>query len=135
MAKYENFIANLEVLKSAPEQDLSNEFITSGIIDKFAMQFELSWKLLKKALEYEGVIETSIGSPRQVIKASYSVYDFIDEALWLDMLDDRNSAERIYDSEMAARVVEKILATYIPAFAELQDDLQSFYGEELLLSF
>ena len=52
--KYANYKANLSVLRQAPEQDLQNEFVLSGIIDKFEMQFELSWKLLRKALEYEG---------------------------------------------------------------------------------
>ena len=41
MKKYENYVAALEVLRRAPEQDLSNEFVQSGVIDKFTVQFEL----------------------------------------------------------------------------------------------
>ena len=48
MKKYENYAANLKVLSSAKNEDLSNEFIISGIIDKFFIQFELGWKLLKQ---------------------------------------------------------------------------------------
>ena len=54
MKKFDNFCANLDVLARAPQQDLSNEFVQSGVIDKFALQFELSWKLLKALLQYEG---------------------------------------------------------------------------------
>ena len=43
MKKYENFKSNLRVLESAEKEDLSNEFIKSGIIDKFYIQFELAW--------------------------------------------------------------------------------------------
>ena len=45
MKKFENFVANLEVLKRAKDEDLTNEFVISGIIDKFFLQFELSWKV------------------------------------------------------------------------------------------
>ncbi len=52
MKKYENFCSNLAVLASAGKEDLDNEFILSGIINKFSLQFELTWKLLKELLKY-----------------------------------------------------------------------------------
>ncbi len=135
MAKYENYKANLEVLKSAPEQDLGNEFILSGIIDKFSMQFELAWKLLQRALRYEGRLDAATGSPRGVIKAAYSTYDFIDEDAWLAMLDDRNAAEHVYDSELAKRLTDSILMRYIPVFEDMLEQLEFLYDQELLESF
>ena len=54
MKKYENYVSALKSLRKAPEQDLSNDFIQSGIIDKFELQFELGWKLFKTLLAYEG---------------------------------------------------------------------------------
>ena len=50
-----------------------------GIIDKFYIQFELSWKVLKELLILEGVAEAKTGSPRDIIKMSYKFFDFIDE--------------------------------------------------------
>ena len=47
MKKYENYVSALNSLRKAPEQDLGNDFIQSGIIDKFGLQFELGWKLFK----------------------------------------------------------------------------------------
>ena len=41
MKKYKNYESNLRVLEKAGQEDLSNEFILSGIIDKFFIQFEL----------------------------------------------------------------------------------------------
>ena len=46
--------SNLAVLSRAYAEDLENEFIISGIINKFFIQFELSWKVLKELLRYEG---------------------------------------------------------------------------------
>ena len=48
MKKYENYVSALNSLRKAPEQDLGNDFIQSGIIDKFGLQFELGWKLFKE---------------------------------------------------------------------------------------
>ena len=41
MKKFDNFISNLNILSKAQNEDLTNEFIISGIIDKFFIQFEL----------------------------------------------------------------------------------------------
>ncbi len=66
MKKFENFKKNLRVLRLSKDQDLTNEFIVGGIIDKFYIQFELSWKVLKELLILEGVAEAKTGSPRDI---------------------------------------------------------------------
>lgn len=45
MKKYENFCSNLTVLASAGKEDLDNEFILSGIINKFSLQFEVTMNI------------------------------------------------------------------------------------------
>ena len=39
MKKFDNYVSNLEVLQKAENEDLDNEFIISGIIDKFFIYF------------------------------------------------------------------------------------------------
>lgn len=121
MKKYENFASALANLEDAPNQDLSNDFVQSGLINKFNLQFELSWKLLKRLLEYEGATLAASGSPRAILKESYRFYDFIDEAAWLDMLRDRNTNVHIYDNKLAQDLIQRILNVYIPAFCQLRD--------------
>ena len=72
MRKYENFASALKTLSTASSQDLENEFVQSGVIDKFSLQFELGWKLLKELLAYEGDRTAATGSPRDIIKAASS---------------------------------------------------------------
>ena len=55
MKKYENYSSNLRVLAQASKQDLTNDFIISGVIDKFFIQFELGWKLMKELIGYCGL--------------------------------------------------------------------------------
>lgn len=130
--KYENFASALANLEDAPNQDLNNDFVQSGLINKFNLQFELSWKLLKRLLEYEGATLAASGSPRAILKEAYRFYDFIDEAAWLDMLRDRNTNVHIYDNKLAQDLIQRILNAYIPAFCQLRDGLMERYGELLL---
>ena len=73
MKKFENYVSNLNILETAHKQDLSNEFIIGGVIDKFFIQFELGWKVLKELLIYEGVAAAKSGSPREIIKEAYKL--------------------------------------------------------------
>ena len=109
MKKYENFVSNLAVLGRAEQEDLDNEFIISGIIDKFFLQFELGWKLFKELLRY--------------------VYDFVDEEVWLSMLKARNDMTHIYDGAAAKQMVGRILEQYLPAFIKVQEALEERYGD------
>lgn len=131
MREFENYKSNLAVLSKAYNEDLENEFIISGIIDKFFIQFELSWKVLKELLRYEGKSEANTGSPREIIKAAYAVYEFIDEPVWLDMLQKRNNMTHIYDGNEAKALVETILNQYIPAFNKLSEEIKNKYRDVL----
>ena len=131
MKKFENYKSNLAVLSRAYKEDLENEFIISGIIDKFFIQFELAWKVLKELLRYEGRSIANTGSPREIIKATYAIYEFIDESVWLDMLQKRNNMTHIYDGNEAKTLVEIILKQYIPAFIKLSEEIEEKYKDVL----
>lgn len=131
MKKLDNYRSALNVLVEAPMQDLSNEFVTEGIVNKFNLQFELGWKLLKALLAYEGAREAASGSPRDIIKAAYRYFDFIDEGLWLDMLRDRNDTTHIYDESRLHKLVDNVITSYIPEFQRVLAAVDTRYGEDL----
>lgn len=128
MKKYDNFIAHLKVLERAYQEDFENEFIVSGVIDKFFIQFELSWKLLKEFMRYEGKSIAATGSPREIIKAAYACYGFMDENIWLSMLKSRNDMAHIYDGEKAEALLHRILEEYIPEFQRMRYGIEAVYG-------
>ena len=131
MKKFDNYVSNLEILKRAENEDLENEFIISGIIYKFFVQFEFSWKVLKELLQYEGKRAADSRSPREILKAAYELYDFIDEDIWLEMLKSRNDMTHIYDGEAAKRLVNSILHRYIPEYIKLRDRIFDKYENVL----
>lgn len=128
MIRFEQFSRNLEVLKRAHQEDLQNEFIISGIIDKFFIQFELGWKVLKELLIYEGRSEGRTGSPREIIKAAYACFDFMDETIWLEMLQERNNTTHMYNEAAAKELVEHILNCYIGEFEKMKNAVMEQYG-------
>ncbi|MEY8460432.1 HI0074 family nucleotidyltransferase substrate-binding subunit [Eggerthellaceae bacterium 24-137] len=132
MKKYDNYAAQLAVLERAKDEDLANEFVMSGVTSKFALQFELAWKLLKETLAYEGIAEATSGSPREILKAAFAAYDFIDEDLWLEMLKTRNELSHIYDGDAARITVDRIVEAYTPAFQELKRGIDELYTGVLL---
>ena len=123
MKKYDNYVSNLDVLKHADEQELDNEFVIGGIKDKFCLQFDLGRKLLKELLTYEGRAEAATGSP--------TVYDFMDETVWLDMLRDRNTSTHIYDGEEVRRLAQRVIDRYIPAFERMRHAIDARYADVL----
>ena len=128
--KFEQFSRHLQVLRRADKEDITNEFIISGVIDKFYIQFELGWKVLKELLSYEGVKSAASGSPREIIKAAYAYFDFIDENLWLQMLRDRNDTTHMYNEAAAVELVDKIIKDYIPLFEKMEKAVKDRYEEQ-----
>ena len=129
MKKFDNYKSNLAVLRTAHKEDITNDFIISGIIDKFFIQFELAWKVLKELLKYEGNSIANTGSPREIIKGAYAVYEFIDEKTWLSMLKERNNMTHIYDGNAAKELVHTILDKYIPAFSLMETEIEKRYQD------
>lgn len=129
MRRFDQYAANLCSLEKAYEQDLSNPFIIFGIVEQFAVQFELGWKLLREMAANDGIAEAASGSPRTIIKCAYAAFSFLDGHLWLDMLNDRNSVLHLYSEATAREVADRILAEYIPAFRELAEEAQKLIAE------
>ena len=88
-----------------------------GLIQRFEFTFELAWKTLKASFENEGLI--GLTSPKPVLKEAYAAGLIKTEAVWLDMLTDRNSAAHIYIEQLAGQICQRILERYIDEFNEL----------------
>lgn len=66
-----------------------------------------------------------------ILKTAYTIFDFIEEDIWLGMLKNRNDLTYIYDELEAKRLVGIILKEYIPAFVKMQKGIEAYYGSEL----
>lgn len=108
--KAEESLINLEKALKRLEEALQEKEINSlyidGTIQRFEFSIELYWKTLKRLLAEEG-IETK--TPREALKQAYAIDWIQDEAVWLQMLRDRNETSHVYDEEKAKRIYGNII--------------------------
>jgi nucleotidyltransferase substrate binding protein (TIGR01987 family) len=87
----------------------------AGVIQAFEFTFEATWKLLKHLAEAEGLVAES---PKRALVAAHKMGIVKDEALWLDMLRDRNLSSHVYHVDLAERIFAAVRDRYAPALAE-----------------
>ena len=103
-----------------PEDENLLGFIWCGVISKFCITFDLSYKLAKDILvEYHGITNFAKGSPREILKEAYAA-NIINSEKWLLMLKNRNEIVHEYkDLDAVDEWCEKISKEYVPLFEEL----------------
>ena len=89
-----------------------------GLIQRFEVSFELSWKLLKDYLEAEGFI---VNSPRSAIKQAVENNIITDGELWMDMLYSRNLTTHTYDEGMFNKTFDTIVKIYFNQIQQLYE--------------
>ncbi|MCK9268665.1 MAG: HI0074 family nucleotidyltransferase substrate-binding subunit [Alkaliphilus sp.] len=75
-----------------------DDIVIDATIQRFEFTYELSWKLMKYYLEYNGNLEGT--SPRGAIQESFKEGIITDGEGWLKMLQDRNQTLHTYDEDM-----------------------------------
>ncbi|RME44459.1 MAG: nucleotidyltransferase [Caldilineae bacterium] len=113
--KVQQSLVNLEAalgrLQEALQEPEENSLVIDGTIQRFEFVLELYWKTLKRILAYGGI---QTHTPRETLRQAYQARWLNDEALWLQMLDDRNRTSHLYNEAMARQIYERI-KTYLPA--------------------
>ena len=86
--------ANNSLQKVFIEQNTFSELEKDWVIQRFEYTIEISWKTLRKVLEYEQLNFTP--APKEIIRESYKL-DYIDSLeLWSNFLDIRNQMSHLY---------------------------------------
>ena len=114
------FLQRLQILAAAKQEDLQNLFIQHGIVYMFQEQFHLGIALLQDALREDGKGMEAMGAPKEIIMAAYEEYVFIEEDVWLHMMQDCRQTPQ--ETELKPLVM-RILMQYIPALQQVAKDL------------
>ncbi len=89
-------------------------------IQRFEFTIELFWKLLKKVLLTKGV---TAQYPKDVLKEAFAGSLIEDEAIWLDMLKDRNQTSHTYDQPLAIEIYSR-MPKYLEIFQKTLKNLK-----------
>lgn len=116
--KFVNAVERYEEFKNEGYEDVYLDLI----VKRFEFTYEMSWKALKRYLDFLGF---EVKSPRMTFKEAYSQGIITDEAVWLDMIEQRNLSSHVYDESEIMGIFDK-REYYKDAFLSLKQKLE--YG-------
>ena len=119
----ENFKRALNRLNEALEVE-ATELEIDGILHRFEFTFELAWKTMKDCLENQGMVG-KIGSPREILKESFSAGLIDNGEVWMDMMLSRNELSHLYDEETSREIYDDIKERYIIEINKLINKLDN----------
>lgn len=124
--QYNDFERAYENLRTGAKE-AKTELEIDGVIKRFELCYEISWKLIKTYLEYQGII---CKTPRICFKEAFN-NDLINNVdTWLKMIDDRNLLVHTYTFEQSRKIFEHINEEFLNAFKNLKDTVKKRLSEE-----
>ena len=97
-----------------------SDLLKEGLIKRFEYTHQLAWNVMKDYEEYQGIspIMGSRDATRQALKIG-----LIDDARWMNMIDNRNLTAHTYNENTATQVVKEILQVYHPLFLKYEETM------------
>jgi nucleotidyltransferase substrate binding protein (TIGR01987 family) len=128
LQRFSNFQKALAKLSKAVEiieqkmdfDEEVDELLEEGLIQRFEYTHELAWKVMKDYLEYQGI--TDIRGSRDAIRQALKV-DIINDARWMESIEDRNQTSHNYSDDTVARIYENIIMKYFPLFCHFEEKM------------
>jgi nucleotidyltransferase substrate binding protein (TIGR01987 family) len=104
------------------EDEILDEMIKEGLIQRFEYTHELAWNVMKDYAEYQG--NSNIGGSRDASREAFKLKLVTNGHIWMDMITSRNKTSHTYNEETANEIYNKILKEYYPAFIEFKDTME-----------
>lgn len=109
-------------------EQVVDELLQEGLIQRFEYTHELAWKVMKDYAEYQGY--TDVRGSRDAIRKAFEM-NLIDDRRWMETIEDRNLTVHNYDNEVATEIYENILYVYCPLFVAFGKKMQSLVEPSL----
>ncbi len=119
----QNVLGKEETLDENDLNDVLDEMIKEGLIQRFEYTHELAWNVMKDYAKYQGNFE--VGGSRDATREAFHLNLVSDGKIWMDMIGSRNKTSHTYDEDIADEIYHRILNDYYPAFLEFQKNMES----------
>ena len=126
--RFVNFENAFLQLEDACKKTNYSNLELAGLVRTFMFTYELSWKVLKDLLYYQG---SDMKTPRDVIRQSFQV-SYLNEddcELFLKAIDERHKLSHIYNKEEALVAEELIKNQFFPPLDRLHQTLEQKRAE------
>ena len=104
------------------DDEILDEMIKEGLIQRFEYTHELAWNVMKDYAEYQG--NPNIGGSRDASREAFQLKLVTNGHIWMDMITSRNKTSHTYNEETAQEIYSKILKEYYPAFIEFKNTME-----------
>jgi nucleotidyltransferase substrate binding protein (TIGR01987 family) len=116
-----------EISGDSDEDEILDEMMKEGLIQRFEYTHELAWNVMKDYAEYQG--NPTIGGSRDASREALQLKIIVDGEIWMDMLKSRNKTSHTYNEETANEIYYKILKEYYPAFEKFRNMMETKRSE------
>ena len=113
---------NLEIEDDNVEDEILDEMIKEGLIQRFEYTHELAWNVMKDYAEYQG--NSTIGGSRDASREALQLKIISNGEIWMDMIQSRNKTSHTYNEETANEIYSKILKEYYQVFEEFRNTME-----------
>ena len=124
--RFENYENAFTSFKEAVEEhgNTTNELLKAGIIQRFEFTHELSWKVMKDFLIYEG-IQNIIGS-RSAVREALNKNLITNGDIWMEMIETRNNTVHTYDEKILNAEFNKIVSKYFDLLFDFYNKMKTY---------
>ncbi len=122
LKKYTEVVDNENMYKNEGFGDIYLDLL----VKRFEFTYEMSWKALKRYLDFLGI---EAKNPRSVFKEAYAQQIITNQEIWLDMIEQRNLTSHIYDEFEISEILYK-KDDFKNAFVELKEYLHKNYNNK-----
>ena len=102
------------------------DLMSEGLIQRFEYTHELAWNVMKDYEEYQG--DTEVRGSRDALRKALAI-GLIDDAAWMESINDRNRTSHNYDEEVAEDIKSTIIHTYFPLFTAFLNKMEQIKQE------
>ena len=112
----------IDYVKKNPKEEVLDEILKEGIIQRFEYTHELAWNVMKDFLLEIGDV-TLYGS-KDATREAFRAELIKDGDVWMEMIKSRNKTSHTYNEETAQEIYLKILNEYHAAFLKFQEAME-----------
>jgi len=109
-------------VKNKPKEEVLDEILKDGIIQRFEYTHELAWNVMKDFLLEIGDV-TLYGS-KDATREAFKTELIKSGDVWMEMIKSRNKTSHTYNEEIAQEIYLKILNEYHSAFIQFQEAME-----------
>ena len=107
---------------SSEMNEVLDEIIIEGLIQRFEYTYEMAWNVMKDYAAYQG--NPDIAGSRDAIRYAFSANLITNGDKWMDMIKSRIKTSHTYNEATANEIYEKIINEYHTEFIHFQEVME-----------